>query len=87
MAWDDEYDDEYDGEYDDEPDHDGVDLRPCPECGAMVYEESVACPECGELIDWSRSRRGGRPWEGRPGWSIALGIAGIIATCVVLALY
>ena len=70
-----------DDPYDDEADD--VDLRPCPECGSEIYEESVACPECGELIDWSRARRS--QFDGRPMWYVVLGIIGIAATCVALA--
>lgn len=84
--WDDDdgYDDEYGDGYGDGYGDDGIaETRPCPECGAEVYEEASMCPECGELIDW-RHRRS--PFDGRPDWYIMLALAGILGTCLVLAL-
>ncbi|TWT29240.1 hypothetical protein KOR34_52950 [Posidoniimonas corsicana] len=71
---DEEPDDDY---YDD----DEAELVDCPACGAPVYEEAERCPVCGEYITHSTS-----PWSGRPTWWVALGLAGILAMIVVLAL-
>lgn len=67
---------------DSEIDNDAVELIPCPECGAEVYEEAEQCPECGCYIIAQTS-----PFAGRPVWWAVLGILGILMTIVALALY
>lgn len=78
SEWDDElFDEEFPGG-DDPP----VDVVPCPNCGAEVYEEAERCPACGDYI----VHGGGRSaWEGKPLWWILLGLAGIGATVVILS--
>ncbi len=75
-----------DYEYPDAPDDDEDDETPaasCPECGADVYEDAPRCPVCGAYIT---PGSGGYLWAGRPVWWIVLGILGITATIVVLAM-
>jgi hypothetical protein len=54
---------------DDEPDE-----LPCPNCDALIAEDSVRCPICGEYVTWDT-----RAWTGKPWWWIVLGLAGIMA--------
>ena len=66
---------------DDLPDDESAELLPCPECGADVYEDAEQCPICGTyLIDDSNV------WTGRSTWWIVLGLLGIIAVILALAL-
>lgn len=53
----------------------------CNHCGADVYEESEVCPECGMYVSSASS-----PWQGRPAWWIVLGLLGVGAVILVLAL-
>ncbi|TWT85974.1 hypothetical protein Pla123a_07820 [Posidoniimonas polymericola] len=66
---------------DDYYDDDEAELVDCPACGAAIYEEAEQCPVCGEYITHSTS-----PWAGKPGWWVALGMLGIIAMIVAMAL-
>ena len=74
-------------EADDEPD-DGDDFDddeatltcPCPECGAVVYEDAVQCPVCGNYITHQTN-----VWLGRPAWWIVLGVLGVAAAIAMLA--
>ena len=71
-----------DHEWPDEPDEADDDYTvDCPACGAEVYEDAEVCPVCGEFITTNTG-----PWAGRSPWWIAIGIAGIIATILALAL-
>ena len=71
-----------DSDWDDVEDVDDTDYTfPCPECGAEVYEEAVQCPKCGSYITFDTS-----PWAGKPTWWVAMGIVGIIAVIIALAL-
>jgi hypothetical protein len=75
---DDDYDsDDCDG---DDPGEPGL-TRECPRCGADIYEDAEQCPLCGTWLTAETS-----PWKGRAWWWVALGIAGIVAIVVVLAL-
>lgn len=74
-------DDDYEYPYDDAYDDDEVELLPCPNCGAEIDEDSVRCPVCGEYITF-----GSHVWDGRSWWWIALGLLGIAATMLALAL-
>lgn len=51
MHWKDEDGDdlEWEGWQDDDKDVEG-DLLPCPECGAMIYEDTDQCPACGMYV-------------------------------------
>ncbi|MBN2216756.1 MAG: hypothetical protein JW719_05230 [Pirellulales bacterium] len=75
-----------DYEYPDAPDDedDGTPTAPCPACGADVYEDADRCPVCGVYITPSGP---GRLWAGRPLWWMVLGILGIVAVVVVLAVF
>jgi len=72
--WDDDY------EADDWDDDDEVVLVKCSSCGSEVYEEAEQCPDCGEYIVADTN-----VWNDKPGWWIALGVAGVIAVIVALA--
>jgi hypothetical protein len=79
-----EDDDESDGEFiddDDLPDDESVELLPCPECGADVYEDAEQCPVCGAFIIDDTNL-----WTGRSTWWIVLGLLGIIAVVLALGL-
>jgi len=40
-----------------------AELLGCPECGAMVYEETQRCPQCGEwIMPLAAASRPGRMW-------------------------
>lgn len=56
------------------------DVRPCPVCGAEIYEDSLRCPLCGNYITFDAAG----PWSGKPFWWIALGVLGTIALIVAL---
>jgi len=62
-------------------DDDAQDTVPCPNCGADVYEDAPACPVCGHYFTAE-----GSPWSGKPGWWILLGLLGVAAAIVVLAI-
>ena len=70
---DDADDDLEDDDYQDDDDT-SQDLSECPNCGATIFDDSVACPRCGEYITHSS-----HPFAGRPWWWLALGALGIIA--------
>lgn len=72
------WDDDVDEDWPDEPEFE--ETRPCPACGADVYEDSPRCPICGEYITHSRSST----WAGRPVWYVLLGLLGIIAVVTML---
>jgi hypothetical protein len=65
----------------DDFDGDEGELLPCPECGADIYEESQQCPYCGSYVTFST-----HPFTGRAWWWVALGLLGIIAMIVMLAI-
>ena len=65
----------------DDLDEDPNETLPCPECGAEVYEETPRCPHCGSYVTFSA-----HPFQGRSWWWIGLGILGIVAVVVVLAI-
>jgi hypothetical protein len=75
-----EYPDE-DDDVDDDNDDDETLTRECPRCGADVYEDADRCPLCGTWLTADTS-----PWTGRAWWWVALGILGIGALLLVLAL-
>ena len=67
---------------DDGPDDDDCDeVVPCPACGEEVHEETVRCPHCGAYVTHDTS-----VWAGRSWWWIALGLLGIVAVVLSLAL-
>jgi hypothetical protein len=77
-----EYEDpEYDEPGEEEDDEESVDLLPCPECGAEVYEEAERCPACGNYIVHESS-----VWSGRPFWWILLGGLGMLLAVLGLLL-
>jgi hypothetical protein len=79
MTYDNEYD--YDNDADDyDVDDDSNDVRPCPICGAEIYEDSEQCPVCGNYITFGSVG----PWSGRPLWWIILGVLGVAALIAVL---
>ena len=81
MANDNEYDNEYYDDYDDDYDEDDSnDVRPCPACGAEIYEDSLRCPSCGNYITFGSLG----PWSGRPLWWIVLGALGVAALIAAL---
>ncbi len=75
MANDNEHYDDYDCDEDDTND-----VRPCPACGAEIYEDSLRCPVCGDYITFGSLG----PWSGRPLWWIVLGALGVAALIVAL---
>lgn len=83
MSWSD--DDLDESEYPDEDNGDDGDeetpTRECPRCGTDVYEDAEQCPLCNTWLTADAS-----PWKGRAWWWVALGIVGIGALLVVLAL-
>jgi len=74
--------DEESGDDDDGYDDDSVELLPCPECGAEIYEEAQRCPYCGAYVVHSS----GNLFDGRAWWWIVLGVLGIISVVVTLTL-
>jgi hypothetical protein len=77
----DSFDDLGDHEYPDESDDDEPVLVDCPECGGAMHEEAEQCPLCGAYVIHRTSL-----WMGRSLWWIVLGLLGIGAVIVVLAL-
>lgn len=79
--WSDDIDDnEYpDSEYDDDSD-DVTETVRCPNCGTDVYEDAEQCPSCGEYVVISTSE-----WQGKPLAWVMVGLAGIVAVIIVLA--
>lgn len=78
----DSYEDDADDDFEDDnysDDDTSEDLIECPNCGAAIFDESVACPRCGEYITDSS-----HPFAGRPWWWLALGALGIIALLAAL---
>lgn len=79
-------DDRFDpDDFEDElPDEDQLDETsetvPCPECGAEIYEDAERCPVCGQYVIHRRD-----VWAGRPLWWIVLGLLGVVAVVVILA--
>ncbi len=53
----------------------------CPNCGAEVYEDAVRCPICESYITW-----GSNLWSGQSWWWVILGLLGIAATCMAIAI-
>jgi len=55
--------DDSEGEDEFEAEDAEAELLACPECGAMVYEETQRCPQCGEWITPpAAASRAGRMW-------------------------
>ena len=69
--WDEDWTDE------DEP----ADTVLCPNCAAEIYEEAEQCPVCGEYV----VHQSGPPWQGKPGWYVALAVLGVIAVLLVFS--
>lgn len=70
-----------DWEYPDEEDDDEVsETRPCPNCGADVYEDAEQCPVCGQYITADARNL----WAGRSAWWVLLGLLGLGAVLWVL---
>jgi len=71
-----ECDDLDDNEFPDEngDDDEALETRPCPNCGAEIYEEAEQCPSCGEYVTFDS-----HPLSGRPKWWILLGLIGMAA--------
>ena len=78
--WDDSRDD-HELPEEDEFDDDEIETLPCPECGAEVYEDAPRCPSCGSYITFAT-----HPFTGRAWWWVALGLLGILALIVTLAI-
>ena len=83
SRWDNDRPDEYDDNLNDEEyrDDESSELLPCPKCGALIHEESERCPACGEYVVHESSIWSGRSWL----W-IVLGLLGVIAVILTLAL-
>jgi hypothetical protein len=62
----------------DDLDEETSETRPCPECGAEIYEDSERCPACGAYVTFDS-----RPWSGKPAWWIVLGL--VAALLAILA--
>jgi hypothetical protein len=62
-----------------DPDEDSDETVPCPECGALIYEDASQCPHCSTYISPSTS-----VWQGRSLLWIALGLLGITGTIIAL---
>jgi hypothetical protein len=73
--------DNSDGAWDSDDQWSEAELAECPNCGTEVYEDSVRCPVCDSYITF-----GANVWDGKSLWWIVLGLIGIAATCVALAL-
>ena len=78
--------DDEDAAHDDEdvdfdPDGDKPALVRCSSCRAEIYEDAVVCPYCGDFVVTDTS-----PWSDRSILWILLGILGIAAVILVLAL-
>ncbi len=50
----------------------GGDSRPCPHCGADVYDDAEWCHKCGKVLGGSDERKLPKPW--------------VIATIVIVVL-
>lgn len=82
-SWEDDWPEDAD---DDEVLGEGVhdaDVVACPLCGADVYEDAEQCPTCGEYIVHTSANYA---WSNRPAWWIVLGLIGIVAVILTLAL-
>jgi len=66
-------------EPDEADDGDFSETRPCPSCGASIYEDTERCPICGDYIVASSAALAGWPW-----WFIVLGLIGLVAVILVL---
>lgn len=83
MSWMHEEDDkpledyEYPDEFDDGDDY----TRPCPHCGAEIYDDADYCPVCNQYILSTTS-----PWHGRSATWLILGLVGAIAAVMMLLL-
>lgn len=80
MTNDDEYLDDIDADDYHPDDDESNDVRPCPACGAEIYEDSPRCPVCGAYITFAAAH----PWSGRPLWWIALAALGVAALILTL---
>lgn len=58
------------------------DFATCPHCFAEIADDSVRCPICGDYIS-TRSDL----WQGKSWWWVAVGLLGVAATLVALALH
>jgi hypothetical protein len=67
-----------DDEFADEAD-DGEPVRPCPACGAEMYEGADRCPGCGEYVVSGISRS-----RALPRW-FWIGLAAALAAAIILA--
>ena len=74
-----DWDNEYEEDWSDDDDGDTL-VIPCSACGADVYEDAEWCPICGEYIVHRTDA-----WQQKPTWWVVLGLAGIIATVIVLS--
>lgn len=90
VAWSDDYEADHEADdgygfdaYGDDYGDDDIETVPCPDCGGEVYEDAVHCPHCGEFIDWRAARS---IFDGRPNWWVGLGVLGLVATILTLAL-
>ncbi|MBN1853891.1 MAG: hypothetical protein JW829_14250 [Pirellulales bacterium] len=80
---DDDFDDFYDADDCSDPHEEGpAEVVQCPQCHAMIYEESEQCPICGAYVTWSTN-----VWSGRSVAWVSLGLAGLIAAIVALVLF
>lgn len=77
----DETDEDWSGEEEWPESDDATPTVPCPECGDDVYEESDHCPACGHLLSADSTH----PFLGKPAWFVILGLLGLAATLVALA--
>ena len=67
-------------DWDDDSD-DETETMPCSHCGAEIYEDAEQCPVCGEYVSFSTS-----VWHGKSLPWVLIGLAGIIAVILTLAL-
>lgn len=58
-----------------------TDLIKCAQCGEYFYDEAICCPVCGTYVTDDTTI-----WSGRSRWWIVLGVLGIIAVTLALAL-
>lgn len=54
----------------------GSETRPCPQCGAQVYDEAPFCHKCGRALDAEGDRPAAPPW-------VVFGALGLIAALVL----
>jgi hypothetical protein len=82
TEWDDERPLE-DWEYPDADDEsaEGTPTQSCPMCGIDLDEDALQCPLCGQHLT-----RPSSAWSGRPAWWIVLGVLGIAAVVLTLAI-